>query len=67
MKPILDTLCEVVYHDGDGRHIFWPADRRSDVLAEKLREARAKGLNASLAQVADVNARMAVRVATAPD
>ncbi len=53
MKPILDTRCEIIYHDETGRHVYWPADDRSDVLAEKLREARASGLKASLAEVAD--------------
>ncbi len=67
MKLILEISCEVVYHDRDGRHIYWPADRRSDVLAEKLREARAKGLDASLAQVADADAWNPVRALPASD
>ncbi len=51
MKPILDVLCEVVYYDQQGCHVYWPADFRSDVLAGKLREARSKGLKACLQEV----------------
>ena len=45
---------EVVYYDAvDGRQVFWPADDRSSVLADKLRECRAAGfLSARLSAVA---------------
>jgi hypothetical protein len=51
MPLILTTRFEVVYYD-DGRQLYWPADNRSDVLADKLRECRAAGHgNARIAQV----------------
>ena len=51
MKPMLETRYEVVYYAADGRRIYWPADDRSDVLAEKLRECQAAGHeNARLAE-----------------
>lgn len=50
MKLVLSVPCQVVYYDENGLQIYWPSDTRSDVLAEKLREARARGLNARLSQ-----------------
>jgi len=47
---VLSVAYQVVYCDEDGRQIYWPADTRSEVLAEKLREARERGLNAWLSQ-----------------
>jgi hypothetical protein len=51
MKPVLAVRYEVVYYGAGGRVIYWPADERSDVLAEKLRECRAPGhMNARLSE-----------------
>ena len=50
MKPVLSVAYQVVYYNENGCQVFWPADTRSDVLAEKLREARGCGLNARLSQ-----------------
>jgi hypothetical protein len=47
---ILSGAYEVVYYAEDGRQIYWPADTRAEVLAEKLREARERRLNAWLSQ-----------------
>lgn len=52
MKPILNVRFQVVYYGPDGKKIYHPADRRSEVLAEALRMARAEGLNARLSEVA---------------
>jgi hypothetical protein len=44
MKSILVARYEVAYYDAqDGRTVYWPADNRSDVLRDKLRECRAAG------------------------
>ena len=52
MTERLAVRFEVVYYDAnEGRKIFWPADDRSSVLADKLRECRAAGHgNARLAE-----------------
>ena len=50
MTRDLTVAYQVVYYAEDGRHIYWPADHRSEVLAEKLREARERRLNAWLSQ-----------------
>ena len=54
MTERLAVRFEVVYYDlGEGRKIFGPADDRSSVLADKLRECRAAGhSNARLSEVA---------------
>ena len=46
MKPRL----EVVYYEDDRRVVYWPADDDSNVLAAKLREARARHAGARLAE-----------------
>ena len=53
MKQILSVRFEVVYYDErSGRTVYWPADERSDVVAQKLRECRAVGHgNARLSEV----------------
>jgi hypothetical protein len=44
MKGSLAQRFEVVYyHPLDGRMLYWPADSRTGVLAEKLRECRGAG------------------------
>jgi hypothetical protein len=43
VKPSLAARFEVAYYDADGRRIYWPADNRSEILAEKLRECREVG------------------------
>jgi len=50
MKPVLSVAYQVVYYNENGRQVYWPADTRFDVLAEKLREAHGRGLNARLSQ-----------------
>ena len=50
MKPVLSVAYQVVYYNDNGCQLYWPADTRSDVLADKLREARGCGLNARLLQ-----------------
>ena len=50
MKSFLRFSYQVVYYDKTGRQVYWPADIRSGVLSEKLREARERGLNARLSQ-----------------
>lgn len=52
MKGPLTVRYQVVYYDPrDGRRVYWPADDRPDVLADKLRECRAAGHgNARLAE-----------------
>ena len=52
MKPVLCVAYQVVYYDENGCRVYWPADSRSEVLAERLREARERGLNARLSQTA---------------
>jgi len=52
MKLVLSVPYQVVYYDENGLQIYWPSDTRSDVLAEKLREARERGLNARMSQTA---------------
>ena len=43
MRTRLESRFEVVYYECGGRVVYWPADDNSDVLAAKLREARAAG------------------------
>jgi len=50
MYASLDTAYQVVYYDQDGRQIYFPASKDSALLADKLREARAQGLNARLSE-----------------
>ena len=50
MTRVLTVAYQVVYYAEDGRNIYWPADTRSEVLAEQLREARERRINARLSQ-----------------
>jgi hypothetical protein len=50
MQAILGNSWEIVYYQDGGRMIFWPSDNRSEVLAEKMREACAQGLAVRLSQ-----------------
>jgi len=61
MTSVLTVAYQVVYYAEDGRHIYWPADTRSEILADKLREARERRLNAwlSQAEAATIPARKA--------
>ena len=44
MRARLDVRFEVIYYDlRRGRVVYWPADDRSDVLADMLRACRAAG------------------------
>ena len=52
MYQTLESGYQVVYYDpNEGRKIYFPASHNSDLLASKLREARAEGLRALLSQV----------------
>ena len=50
MYASLETAYQVVYYDQDGRRIYFPASKDSAILADKLREACAKGLSARLSE-----------------
>ena len=50
MQAILGNYWEIVYYQEGSRMIYWPSDNRSDVLAEKIREASARGLSPRLSQ-----------------
>jgi hypothetical protein len=50
MHTILKTSYEVIYYTESGRQIYYPASNDSVALAEKLREANARGLNARLSE-----------------
>jgi hypothetical protein len=52
MNAELDTPYQVIYWNDDGRRIYFPASRDSALLADKLREARSKGLKAILSPAA---------------
>ena len=51
MYATLESSFQVVYNNQDGRQIYFPASRDSELLASELRKARAEGLNARLSQV----------------
>jgi hypothetical protein len=51
MQAKLPIRYQVIFYSPSGREIYYPASSDSAVLAEKLREANAKGLHARLAQV----------------
>jgi hypothetical protein len=41
----------VIFYSDNGREVYYPASNDSALLADKLREARAKGLHAWLSQM----------------
>jgi len=51
MEATLPIRYQVISYSDNGREIYYPASSDSSALAEKLREAKAKGLHAWLSQV----------------
>ena len=51
MQATLPTRYQVIFYSDNGREVYYPASSDFSLLADKLREAKAKGLHAWLSQV----------------
>jgi hypothetical protein len=51
MQAILPVRYQVIFYSDNGRAIYYPASSDCSALAEKLKEAKAKGLHSWLSQV----------------
>ena len=51
MEATLRIRYQVIFYSDNGREVYYPASNDSALLADKLREARAKGLHAWLSQM----------------